>query len=101
MTTVGYGDITPVSIGGHCISSCLAVTSVLYMAMPLGIIGHAFTQVWLDRDRILLVIKMKDVLRQWGYGALDIPLLFDIFDSRGEGTLNITDFRKMVNQMQL
>jgi Ca2+-binding EF-hand superfamily protein len=101
MTTVGFGDIVPVSNEGHLIVCCLMVTSVLYMAMPLGIIGHAFTQVWLDRDRILLVKKIKDVLREWGYTAYDIPLLFDIFDSSGECHLNITDFRKMLDQMQL
>jgi len=99
MTTVGYGDITPVSVEGHCVVSLLMIISVLYMAIPLGIVGHAFTQVWEDRDRILLVKKTQAALLQWGYTANDIPLVFSIFDSLGQGELNLADFRRMINQM--
>merc|ERR1711966_72113 len=57
MTTVGYGDAFPVTTEGYIICSLLAVTSLLYMAVPLGIIGNIFTKVWDDRDRILLMKK--------------------------------------------
>lgn len=101
MTTVGYGNIVPVTWEGTLIVSALVICSVLYMAMPLGIVGHAFTQVWEDRDRILLVKKTQAALQQWGYTARDIPVLFEIFDSKGEGELNIKDFRKMIHQMRI
>lgn len=101
MTTVGYGDIVPVSTPGTCVVTVLAISSVLYMAMPLGIVGHAFTQVWMDRDRILLSKRIQDILRQWGYTVFDIPLVIAIFDTNGRGQLNITDFRKLLDQMNL
>jgi len=101
MTTVGYGDITPQSTEGTSVVTVLTVTSVLYMAMPLGIVGHAFTQVWQDRDRILLVKKTQAALQQWGYTPQDIHILFSAFDSNGEGELNITDFRRMITHMNI
>eukprot|EP00747_Dinoflagellata_sp_TGD_P098970 gnl/TRDRNA2_/TRDRNA2_167607_c0_seq1.p1 gnl/TRDRNA2_/TRDRNA2_167607_c0~~gnl/TRDRNA2_/TRDRNA2_167607_c0_seq1.p1 ORF type:complete len:502 (+),score=71.32 gnl/TRDRNA2_/TRDRNA2_167607_c0_seq1:47-1552(+) len=41
MMTVGYGDVTPKSTAGSICVGILVVSSVLYMAMPLGIIGMA------------------------------------------------------------
>merc|ERR1719491_899427 len=79
----------------------LTVTGVLYMAIPLGIVGHAFTQVWQDRDRILLVKKTQAALLQWGYKAHDIPILCQVFDTHGEGELDINDFRRMIHQMRI
>merc|ERR1712176_418229 len=46
MTTVGYGDVTPVSMQGALLVSILVISSVLYMAMPLGIMGSTFTRIW-------------------------------------------------------
>merc|ERR1712003_360177 len=45
MTTVGYGDVTPQEPVAMCISYVLVLVSVLYMAIPLGIVGYTFTAV--------------------------------------------------------
>lgn len=55
MSTVGYGDISPVTILGRAISVMLMVVSGLYMAIPIGILGNAFSSVWEDRDRLLVL----------------------------------------------
>jgi len=101
MTTVGYGDVTPKSSAGSCIIGVLVVITVLYMAIPLGIIGNAFTDTWQDRDRILLMQRTRDRLCQWGYTAHDIPVLFRITDANADGELDIKEFRKLLNQMQV
>lgn len=101
MTTVGYGDVTPVSTFGTCIATVLTIVSVLYMAIPLAIVGHAFNQVWEDRDKILLVQKARAALQQWGYSAGDIPVLCQIFDTSGEGELDINDFSRMIRMMHI
>jgi voltage-gated potassium channel Kch len=101
MTTVGYGDVTPSGSAGHCIVAILTVSSVLYMAMPLGIVGQAFTQVWSDRDRILLVKKARAALLQWGYSAADLPVLCKMFDTSGRGELNCPDFCRMIRMMRI
>jgi len=101
MTTVGYGDVTPKSSAGSLVVAVLVISSVLYMAMPLGIIGQAFTQVWSDRDRILLMRRTKDRLLQWGYKATDIPVLFRSFDADGNGELDMSEFLDMMKEMRL
>lgn len=40
MTTVGYGDYYPTSLAGYIIASVLTFVSVLFLALPVGIIGN-------------------------------------------------------------
>lgn len=101
VTTVGYGDITPESTAGVCVTSILTLFSILYTAMPIGIIGNAFTQIWQDRDRILLMIKTRDILVQSGFTARDLPSIFRAYDSSGEGQLYFDEFFLMVQEMKL
>eukprot|EP00416_Gambierdiscus_australes_P012960 CAMPEP_0171137526 /NCGR_PEP_ID=MMETSP0766_2-20121228/133514_1 /TAXON_ID=439317 /ORGANISM="Gambierdiscus australes, Strain CAWD 149" /LENGTH=145 /DNA_ID=CAMNT_0011601107 /DNA_START=1 /DNA_END=434 /DNA_ORIENTATION=- len=101
MTTVGYGDITPESTAGSIITSALVVVTVIYMAIPLGIVGNAFTQTWNERDRLLLMQRTRDRLEQWGYSAHHIPELFRLCDSDDDGELNITEFREMLSCMHI
>jgi len=101
MTTVGYGDITPVSPVGTAVVSFLAVLSVLYMAMPIGIIGYTFTQIWKDKDRILLMSVTRERLDQWGYSARDITQLFRLVDDNDNGELDIEEFKDLVSRLRI
>mmetsp|Transcript_61310 Transcript_61310/g.138799 ORF Transcript_61310/g.138799 Transcript_61310/m.138799 type:complete len:766 (-) Transcript_61310:59-2356(-) len=101
MTTVGYGDVVPKSTAGFIIVACLVVTSLLYLAMPVGIIGQSFTRIWQDRHRILLTWKTRRRLEQWGYTAADVPRLFQNFGISGTGLLNFFQFRKMLRKMKV
>eukprot|EP00933_Yihiella_yeosuensis_P045406 TRINITY_DN40771_c0_g1_i1.p1 TRINITY_DN40771_c0_g1~~TRINITY_DN40771_c0_g1_i1.p1 ORF type:complete len:772 (+),score=123.47 TRINITY_DN40771_c0_g1_i1:105-2420(+) len=100
MSTVGYGDITPATTGGHLVACILVLCSVLYMAMPIGIIGNAFTQIWQDRDRILLMIKTRDRLLKSGYMAQDLPIIFKQYNTTGDGQLTAEQFFIMAEDMQ-
>merc|ERR1719377_393775 len=71
------------------------------MAIPLGIIGNSFSRVWEDRDRLLLVRRMRDRLVQEGFHASDIQLLFQHFGSSKAGDLNLNDFRGMISEMKI
>mmetsp|Transcript_148132 Transcript_148132/g.474194 ORF Transcript_148132/g.474194 Transcript_148132/m.474194 type:complete len:328 (+) Transcript_148132:504-1487(+) len=64
MTTVGYGDISPSTDAGRIVVSVFVFASSMYMAIPLGIIGNAFNDVWKDRDHILLMQKTRTLLIQ-------------------------------------
>lgn len=101
MTTVGYGDITPANSWGSVVVAGLVIGSVLFMAMPLGIIGGAFTQVWNDRDRILLMKRTRERLIKWGYTPFDIPVLFEVADSDGTGEVDIDEFRSLMKNMKI
>lgn len=101
MSTVGYGDTTPKSHAGSVVTGGLICVTVLYMAVPVGIIGNAFNDTWRDRDRILLVKKTRDRLEQWGYSAQDIPALFRATDPDHTGHLEMSQFRDLITRMQI
>ena len=42
LTTVGYGDYTPVTTAGHLIASVCAACGVLVLTMPIGVIASTF-----------------------------------------------------------
>ena len=51
MTTVGYGDIYPKSSLGKAVDAAAILAGTLCMAMPITIIGSAFTDVWEERAK--------------------------------------------------
>jgi len=101
MTTVGYGDVTPATPAGQVVVGVFVFTTALYMAVPLGIIGNAFNDVWKDRDKILLVQRLRQRMEQSGYTSADIPILFDLFDDNNDGMLDLREFRRMISSMRL
>mmetsp|Transcript_6384 Transcript_6384/g.13953 ORF Transcript_6384/g.13953 Transcript_6384/m.13953 type:complete len:661 (-) Transcript_6384:110-2092(-) len=98
MTTLGYGDTTPVTGAGHVVASATVVCGLLYMALPIGLLGNVFQQVWQDRHTILVVSRVRAKLLEWGYEAVDIPVLFEMFDSDGDGELNLADFTRCMEE---
>lgn len=101
MTTVGYGDTVPKSVAGYVIVSVLVIFSALYMAIPIGIVGNAFNRVWEDRDRLLLLHRIRLHLGQKGYDAVDIPELFFLFDQDSDGQLSFAEFCQMMCGLKL
>ena len=45
MTTVGYGDVVPVTILGRMIASVTMVCGLLFLSLPMSVIGNSFTEV--------------------------------------------------------
>lgn len=43
-TSIGYGDMTPTSLGGMCLSIVCMYYGVLLMALPITVIGNNFTR---------------------------------------------------------
>jgi len=101
MSTVGYGDTVPRTPAGYAVVSVLMIISALYMAMPIGIVGSAFNRVWEDRDRLLLLHRMRTHLDENGYDARDIPELFFLFDENKDGNLSYPEFRQMMTGLQM
>uniref|UniRef100_A0A7S4WDM2 EF-hand domain-containing protein n=1 Tax=Alexandrium monilatum TaxID=311494 RepID=A0A7S4WDM2_9DINO len=101
VTTVGYGDVSPVTMPGRLVTGALVLSSVLYMAMPISIIGEAFTKTWEDRHRLLLMMRTRARLDLWGYTASDMPRLFQQFDSNHNGELSLEEFVDMIDKMSV
>jgi len=101
MTTVGYGDVSPVTGEGHVVLSVLIVCSVLYMAIPIGVLGNAFAFAWSDRDLIMLIEKTRQQISQWGYQPTDLAKFFLLFDADGDGELNFDEFARMMGALKI
>mmetsp|Transcript_24368 Transcript_24368/g.34253 ORF Transcript_24368/g.34253 Transcript_24368/m.34253 type:complete len:235 (+) Transcript_24368:3-707(+) len=101
VTTVGYGDVTPSTTAGRILAGVLCFLSVLFMAMPISVLGNAMTHAWADRSRILLMTRTRQRLKSYGYEASDMPSLFRKFDSNGNGELTMDEFCDMVSKMNV
>lgn len=57
ITTVGYGDVYPMTIAGRILGSCISILGICLFALPTGIIATGFTEE-LERQ------KQKSTLQQ-------------------------------------
>jgi len=101
MTTVGYGDVTPVSAPGQLTVGVLVIFGLLYMSMPIGIIGSAFNHVWERRDRLLLIKRTRDCLVASGFTGSDMTAMLRFYDRNGDGELDVREFRDMLRKMRV
>jgi len=101
ITTVGYGDYSPSTPAGIAVAMVLIVLGIILVAVPIGIIGMAFHEVWNTRDYSLLLRKTRSKLHQWGYTAHDIPTLFKLVDFDENGVLELDEFCELVKEMKI
>mmetsp|Transcript_42205 Transcript_42205/g.78549 ORF Transcript_42205/g.78549 Transcript_42205/m.78549 type:complete len:582 (+) Transcript_42205:82-1827(+) len=101
MFTVGYGDTTPTTTQGHVAASTLMVISALYMAMPLGIVGDAFSRAWADRDRLLVIKRFRGAFLEGGFSLQTFQHVFSVFDQDGSESLDVDEFALMLQTMQM
>ncbi|MFT0861201.1 cyclic nucleotide-gated ion channel [Ancylobacter sp. G4_0304] len=67
VTTVGYGDVYPVTVPGRIIAGLTMLSGIIMIALPVGIIATAFVE----------VIKRRDFIITWGMVAR-VPLFADL-----------------------
>ena len=60
MTTVGYGDVSPNTAAGKFITVLAMVFGVLFLSMPLAIVGNNFCVIWDDKERVIFIEKFKE-----------------------------------------
>ncbi|CAK9064395.1 Potassium voltage-gated channel subfamily B member 2 (Voltage-gated potassium channel subunit Kv2.2) [Durusdinium trenchii] len=101
VTTVGTCDMAPTTWPGKIIAGMLCVISVLFMAMPISVLGNAMSNTWADRHRILLMTQTRRRLKNLGYTAEDMPKLFKKFDKDGNGDLEMEEFCDLVATMRV
>ncbi|WP_029356579.1 cyclic nucleotide-gated ion channel [Bosea sp. 117] len=76
VTTVGYGDVYPISAPGRVIAGFTMLSGLIMIALPVGIIATAFVE----------VIKRRDFIITWGMVAR-VPLFADL-DAAGIGEIH-------------
>jgi voltage-gated potassium channel len=53
LSTVGYGDVTPITVLGRMIAALTAVTGIIMLALPVGIVASAFQREIHQRDFVV------------------------------------------------
>ena len=99
MTTIGYGDVTPITVAGKVLGACISVISVGMVALPAGLLASGFTGA-LRRRRIEYEDMVEDALKDGvvsadeavnlektkdalGLSDEDAQLIFDTFIRKG------------------
>lgn len=59
LTTVGYGDVSPITVEGKIIASFVAMAGVALVALPTGILAAAFSDA-MQRQRELLAAAAEE-----------------------------------------
>lgn len=62
LTTVGYGDLVPVTLGGKLFGAIVMIAGVGIAAIPAGVFASSFVRLIRDRDRKRRVSRRKTVL---------------------------------------
>jgi len=68
MTTVGYGDVIPVTPGGKIIGGIVALFGMILLALPVVILGYHFQEAYNDREeqRTIERVKSKELKNKVG-----------------------------------
>ena len=86
---------------GEMLMLLLSFLGVLFVAMPLAIIGQNFAQVWHDRHQLLLQKKTAERFYANGLTKFDLRTVFKEVDSDNSGAVHYTEFRVLVDSFNL
>ena len=92
-STVGYGDRSPGTPAGKVVTCVAIVGGVLFMAMPITIVGSSFATVWEHKETKDVVRKMQELLLERGLRATDVLTVFHEFDTSNDGQIDCAEFK--------
>jgi voltage-gated potassium channel len=72
LSTVGYGDVLPITVAGKLIAGLTMVLGIMFFALPVGIIATGFLQEIQRRD---FVVSFGMVARVPLFASLDAPMI--------------------------
>ncbi|MGJ0391660.1 MAG: cyclic nucleotide-gated ion channel [Methylocystis sp.] len=75
ITTVGYGDVTPVTLAGRIIASITMITGYVMLGLPVGIVATAFAE---EIHRREFVVTWSMVASVPLFRTLDAPAIAEI-----------------------
>lgn len=99
MTTLGYGDYVPQCALAKCLDAIVMCCGLLFMAMPLTIVGTYFWNVWDEKDKVVLVYYFRRSMMGTSVSAL--YELFRVIDKDGSGELDLDEFQQAIKALRL
>ena len=99
VTTVGYGDVTPVGWIGKIFGSAFILCGVIFLAMPLNSVGAHFSAVWKEFQLHQLKAGMREQLLRKGISPDDVRRAFDEFDEDGNGLIDLKEFSSFITNV--
>jgi Ca2+-binding EF-hand superfamily protein len=96
ISTVGYGDVSPLTPQGRAFGTIFILFGLTAFAMPLGVISGNFAIVYEDKDEILMLRRLQSRIRGCGVGAEQLLRAFRKFDESGDGKLDIEEFSNLL-----
>jgi hypothetical protein len=93
VSTVGYGDVSPTTWQGQIFVCMVIICGLIFLAMPLAIVGSTFGQVWDDRQVIKLQRHIRQLLAQHGIEPTDAVSAFKKIDADGNGDVGFQEFK--------
>jgi voltage-gated potassium channel len=82
LTTVGYGDVVPVTPLGKVVAGLTAILGIAMLALPVGIIATAFSEVIHRREFVVTWSMVARVPVFADLGAAAIAEIMDLLHSR-------------------
>ncbi|KAG2945035.1 hypothetical protein PC117_g8780 [Phytophthora cactorum] len=119
MSTVGYGDMTPVTWFGKVVGCCTVLTGMLVLALPITVIGTNFQKVmksvmhetmksnvdYLKGKRMLCRNEIEAILERFHAVTegihLDIDDVINVYDTDNSGMLEDDELAKFRNDLEV
>merc|ERR1711968_336454 len=101
MTTIGYGDVSPATHLGKAFTVPVMVFGVLLISMPLAVVGNNFTEVWAEKDKVIFVEKLRELILAQDLKANAVQIAFKELDTDNSGTISFKEFKGAIKALQI
>lgn len=101
MTTIGYGDVSPSTDLGKAFTVPVMICGVLLISMPLAVVGNNFTEVWAEKDKVIFVEKLRQLIAAQGLKPNAVQIAFKELDTDNSGTISLKEFKAAIKALQI
>ena len=98
LTTNGF-EAEPTSGAGCFVTIGAMFFGVLFLSMPLAIVGSNFTSIWDDRERVVFIEKVKEHFFGHHFTRENIVAAFDEMDLDHSGSISFKELRVALLRM--
>lgn len=85
MTTVGYGDLYPITIGGRLIATLVMLAGIGLLAVVIGVFASAIQSINLRKEMGKLVTSFNDHIIICGWSEKAVQIIQELHSSKVQG----------------